>query len=208
MYTLAIRANNEKNTLKSSEILAILGEDCDGIFVTYDMNGDEYADLITQKALDRVRNSLKEREDEELEIPDLIEIFDIGDPSYAGEYIQMVSFESGSGAIRHQRGSDCSSDYLLEIYGDVDESTEETELKQSILPLSDTAKLKMANHIIEAIDEHETNLGVSNDINEEDGGQSVHIDTENMNEACCLDTVVSEAIKAACEEDCIECGID
>jgi len=204
MYTFSIK----ENTIKASVILTALGEDCDGIFITYNINGDEYADLITQKALDRVRNALKEREEEELGISDLIEILDLGDPAYSGGYLQIVSFESGSGAIRHQRGSDSSSDYLLDIYEDVDESSEETELKQSVLPFSNEAKIKMADHIIEAIDKHETNLGVSNSINEVDGGQSVHIDTENMNEACCLDTVVSEAIKAACEEDGIECGID
>lgn len=205
MYTLSIK----ENTIKASEFLAILGEeDCDGIFVTYNINGDEYADLISQKALDRVRNALKKRKEEELGVHDLIGILDLGDPDYASGDIQIVSFKSNSGAIRHQRGSDSSSDYLLEIYGDTDESSEETELKQSVLPFSNAAKIKMADYIIEAIDKHKTNLGVSHDIDEQDGKQSVHVDTENMNEACCLDTIVSEAIKVACEEDGIECGID
>lgn len=79
--------------------------------------------------------------------------------------------------------------------------------ENSILPFSKEAKIAMANHIIECIDSHKQNLGVSNDL-DDDGVRSVHVDTENMNESCYLDTVVSEAIKKGCEADGIRCGID
>ena len=81
-------------------------------------------------------------------------------------------------------------------------------MDEIILALSDAAKIKMADHIIEEIKKRKGNLGVSTDTNEENELNSVFIDTENMNESCCLNIVLSEAIKAACEVDGIDCSIE
>ena len=78
-----------------------------------------------------------------------------------------------------------------------------------MLEFTDKAKIAMADGLINYIRKHKGRYAISDSIEEENGGKRfIHIDFENVEEYLLPGEAICYAIRAACEADDVDFGVD
>ena len=78
-----------------------------------------------------------------------------------------------------------------------------------MLEFTDKAKIAMADGLINYIRKHKGITGISDSIEEENGGKRfIHIDFENVEEHLGPGEAICDAIGAACAADDVDFGVD
>ena len=79
-----------------------------------------------------------------------------------------------------------------------------------MLEFTDKAKIAMADGLINYIRKHKGITGISDEIDPEcnDGKRFIHIDTEDVEEYLLPGEAICRAIRAACDADDVDFGVD
>lgn len=78
-----------------------------------------------------------------------------------------------------------------------------------MLEFTDKAKIAMADGLINYIRNHKSITGISDEVEEENGGKRyIHIDFEAVEEYLVPGEAICDAIGAACSADDVDFGVD